>query len=89
MVQSAQGKSVALFVRSAGLMPFDVRGFQSDRYRSKPNIETADGTAVLVSAQYPVPEIRAASDYHPSIDFKLDSYGVENVLMNALREVGV
>ena len=64
MVQSAEGKSFALLVRSAGLMPFNVRGFQSDRYRSKPDVEAADRTAILVSAEYPLTKIWTADDYN-------------------------
>jgi hypothetical protein len=73
MVQSAEREPVALFVRSAGLVPFDMRGFQGDRDGSEPDIEAADRAAVLVGAQDAVAEIRAPRDDNPGFDGELDA----------------
>ena len=68
VVQSAEREPVALFVRSAGLMPFDMRGFQGDRDGSESDIEAADCAAALVGAQNAVAEIGAPRDDDPGFD---------------------
>jgi hypothetical protein len=46
MVERAQGEAVALLVRTAGLMPLNVSGLDSDQNTSEPNIETAHRAAI-------------------------------------------
>jgi hypothetical protein len=46
MMERAQGEAVAFFIRTAGLMPFDVRRLDSDEYITAPNIETAHRAAI-------------------------------------------
>src|SRR5262249_21167933 len=52
VMQSAQGQAVAFRVGSTGLVPAYVRCIQSDGYGPQTHIETADGTAVLVSLEH-------------------------------------
>ena len=60
MVQDAQGQSVLLAVGAAGLVPTNMGRVQGDGHRPQPHVEAADGAAVLVGDQHPLPELRVA-----------------------------
>ena len=55
-MEGAEGETVALLVRTAGLVPLDMSGFQTDGGVSQSYIETADNTPIFVSSQYSLPE---------------------------------
>ena len=55
VMQGIQRNSVAFHRRSAGAVPFYVRGLQSDFYMSNAEIPTGYCTAILVSSDYSRP----------------------------------
>ena len=60
VVQHTQGEAVALGIRPARLVPTNVCGVHGDRHAAEPHAEPADGAAVLVGPERPLPECRVA-----------------------------
>src|SRR5262249_690359 len=52
VMQGIQRNSVAFHRRSAGAVPFYVRGLQSDFYISNAEVPTSNCTSILVSSNY-------------------------------------
>src|SRR6266576_2127358 len=62
VMQGIQRNSVAFHRRSAGAVPFYVRGFQSDFYMSNAEIPTGCCTPILISPNYSWPKIGLAHE---------------------------
>jgi hypothetical protein len=93
VVQHAQGKPVVLPVGAARLVPADVGGVQGDGHRPEPDVEPADGTAVLVRDQHPLAERRVPLPglrrRRPQAKAqRLEDVGVEGLREVALQQAG-
>ena len=56
VVQDAESQAIVFGLRAARLVPANVSGVQGDRHRAEPDVEAADGAAVLVGFQHPLAE---------------------------------
>src|SRR5437764_10095970 len=92
VMQGIQRNSVAFHRRSAGAVPFYVRGLQSDFYMSNAEIPTGYCTPILISPNYARPKICLTHEAllgceiaRHVIEFK--TYSRANVGVQTLREM--
>ena len=102
-MQRAQGEAVLFRVRSADVMPLDMRGLKTCGHMPDAQAEAADAAAILVGAQHTLSKSRVASaapllSVSGSVRFafwcrgrpiKFKSQSVGDVLVQSGREVGL
>lgn len=92
VMQGIQRNSVSFHRRSAGAVPLNVRGFQSDFYMSNAEIPTGYCTPILISSNYARPKVCIAHEalvgyeiVQHVIEFK--TYSRANVSVQTLTEM--
>src|ERR1035437_4617418 len=58
VVQRAQSNTVLYGIGAIGLVPLDMRRLQSDRHVANPQIQTTQGTSILIGHQNRIAKIR-------------------------------
>src|SRR5436190_21821927 len=75
VMQGIQRNTVAFHRRSAGAVPFYVRGLQSDFYMSNAEIPTGHCTPILISTNYSRPKICLA--HEPLFGYEIARHVIE------------
>ena len=89
VMKGAQGYPILFRIRPAGLVPFDVGGFQGDEGVSHPHIESTYRTLMLIRLNNPVTEIRISSSFVICLDqIQIEADGLKDVFMDGGGEIG-
>ena len=89
VVEEAQRQAVVLGVGAAVAVPLDVGGLQAQLRAAHAPVVAADSAATLVDAEDPFSERGVPGAPEPRLDDPGKGHGVEDVLVDRAREVGI